>query len=193
MEAYDIVMVLVLVAATVFGAWKGLAWQIASLASLALSYVVSLKISAPLAPLFGNEQPWNRFLAMLVVYVATSLAIWLLFQLVGGAIDRLKLKEFDRQIGALFGLAKGVLLCVAITLFAVSLLPEPQRERILESRSGSYIARLLDEADAVMPEEIHQVLHPYIHKAQEQLQSKSPSERPEHQTAGSRGQGSGIR
>ena len=27
--------------------------------------------------------------------------------MVRGSIDRMKLKEFDRQIGALFGLAKG--------------------------------------------------------------------------------------
>ena len=36
-------------------------------------------------------------------------------------IDRLKLKEFDRQIGAIFGLAKGVLWCAVITFFTVTL------------------------------------------------------------------------
>ncbi len=44
---------------------------------------------------------------MLVLYILTSLAIWLLFRMVSGIIDRVKLKEFDRQMGALFGLAKG--------------------------------------------------------------------------------------
>ena len=38
----------------------------------------------------------------------------------GGAIDRVKLNEFDRQMGALVGFAKGVLLCIAITFFAVT-------------------------------------------------------------------------
>ena len=49
------------------------------------------------------------------------MAIWLVFRLVSGLIDRVRLKEFDRQMGALFGAAKGVLLCVAITFFAVTL------------------------------------------------------------------------
>ena len=34
MELYDICMLVVLVGTTVFGAWKGMAWQVASSASL---------------------------------------------------------------------------------------------------------------------------------------------------------------
>ena len=46
---------------------------------------------------------------MLVLYIVTSLAIWFLFRMVSGIVNRVKLREFDRQMGALFGLAKGVL------------------------------------------------------------------------------------
>ena len=183
MQSYDVFMILVLAAATIFGAWKGLAWQIASLSSIVASYFIALRFSGPLAPLFGDQQPWNRFIAMLALYVGTSLVIWLLFRLVGGVIDRLKLKEFDHQIGAIFGLAKGVLLCVAITLFAASLVPEPQRGNILGSRSGYYIAVLLDRSHAVMPEEIHEVLHPYIHSAEERLGPLGTPAAPAHHTA----------
>ena len=172
MQGYDVFMIVVLICAAVFGGWKGMAWQVASMASLVASYFVSLKFSTPIAPLFGDEEPWNRFLAMLVLYMGTSLVIWVAFRFVGGAIDRLKLKEFDRQIGALFGLAKGVLLCVAITLFAVSLLPAAQRDKILTSKSGYYIAILLDRSDAVMPPGIHDIVHPYIHTVQQQLDPK---------------------
>jgi len=169
MSAYDILMIVVLVGTTIFGAWKGMAWQLASLAALVLSYFVALRFSTQLAPVFGDHEPWNRFLAMLVIYMATSLVIWLLFRLVAGFIDRVKLKEFDRQLGAMFGLVKGVLLCVAITFFAVSLLPDQQKEVVLTSQSGFYIGRLIDKAHAVMPEEIHEVLHPYLHKIQDEL------------------------
>jgi membrane protein required for colicin V production len=174
MEAYDILMIAVLAAATLFGFWKGMAWQIASLASLVLSYFVALQVSPAIAPLFGQEEPWNRFLAMLVIYIVTSLVVWMLFRAVAGAIDRLKLREFDRQLGGLFGLAKGVLLCIAITLFAVSLLPPDKKEEVLNSRSGYYIATLLNESHAIMPEELHDLLHPYLHKAQETLDPDSP-------------------
>lgn len=169
MQGYDIVMLVVLLATTIFGIWKGMAWQIASLASLVVSYFVALQFSVLLAPLFGDTEPWNRFLAMFVLYVGCSLLIWLAFRLVSGVIDRIQLKEFDRQMGGIFGFAKGVLLCVAITLFAVSLLPDQQRTDVLNSRSGYYIAVLLNRTHRVIPDELHDVLHPYLHRAQEKL------------------------
>jgi len=176
LHSYDILMLIVLLATTIFGAWKGMAWQIASLASLVISYCVALKFSDQLAPLLGDSAPWNRFLAMLVLYLVTSMGIWLAFRLVAGMIDRVRLKEFDRQMGALVGAAKGVLLCVAITFFVVTLSARG-REAVLDSRSGHYIAVLIDKADAVMPKEIHDVLHPYLHRLDEKLQPNRPTER----------------
>ena len=76
MSPYDILMIVVLLAATIFGAWKGMAWQLASLASLVLSYFAALKFSPQLAPLISDQAPWNRFVAMLVIYLGTSVAIW---------------------------------------------------------------------------------------------------------------------
>jgi membrane protein required for colicin V production len=179
MQAYDLIMILVLVGATIFGAWKGMAWQLASLASLVASYFVALRVAPSLATSFGDSEPWNLFVAMLVVYMATSLVVWLLFRLVAGLIDRVKLKEFDRQLGALFGLAKGVLLCVAITFFAVSLLPEDKKRDVLGSRSGYYIGVLLSRTHDVVPPEIHDVIHPYLEEIQERLDPASA----ENQTA----------
>ena len=183
MQTYDFIMLAVLLAATLFGAWKGMAWQLASLASFVLSYAVALRFSPHLAPMFGDSQPWNRFLAMLVLYIATSLVVWILFRLVADVIDRVKLKEFDRQLGATFGLAKGVLLCVVITFFAVAMLPEPQKQSILDSRSGYYIGVLLDRSHTVLPEELHDILHPYIHAIDERLDADTSSDRPADHTA----------
>ena len=167
-EPYDICMLAVLVAATVIGAWKGLAWQVASTASLVLSYLVALRFSESLAPRFGQQAPLNRFIAMFVLYMATSLVIWLVFRIVAGGINRVKLREFDRQMGALFGAAKGVLFCVAITFFAVTL-SERGRAAVMHSRSGYMIARLLDRADGVMPRELHDVLDPYLNRLEQNL------------------------
>ena len=161
MQNYDIIMLALLAVATLYGFWRGMAWQIASLASLVASYFVSLHFSPQFAPLFGRQAPLNRFAAMLAIYLGTSLAIWMVFRLVRRFIDQVRLTEFDRHAGALLGAAKGVLLCVAVTFFALSLSAQA-REAILRSRSGFYIARLLDQAEAVMPPEIHQVLNPYL-------------------------------
>lgn len=168
MQIYDICMLAVLGLATVLGAWKGMAWQIASAASMVASYFVALRFSAPLAHHFGPQAPLNRFLAMAALFAGTSLVIWVAFRMVKGFIDRVRLKEFDRQMGALFGAAKGVLICVAITFFAVTL-SSKARSAVLSSRSGYYIAVLLDRAEGVMPRELHQVLDPYLRKLEQHL------------------------
>ncbi len=173
MQTYDLVMILVLVGATIFGFWKGMAWQIASLASLVVSALLSLKFSAQFAPMFGQQAPLNRFSAMLAIYVGSSFVIWTLFRFVSGAIDKVRLEAFDKQLGAIFGFAKGVLLCVVITCFAVLLLPPAQGEAIVASQSGRYIVPLLDKAQSVLPPEVHQVVGPYLDRVEQKLRPGS--------------------
>jgi membrane protein required for colicin V production len=169
MENYDLIMLAVLAAATIFGFWKGFAWQVASIASIVVSYFAALKFADRLAPMISKNEPSNKFVAMLVIYAGTSLAIWMIYRAVGGAIDRVKLHEFDRQMGALVGFAKGVLFCIAITFFAVTILGRAQREKIIASRSGKYIVQVLDKADAVAPPEIKSVIGPLIEKVNQRL------------------------
>lgn len=173
-QIYDVIMLMVLAAAAAWGAWKGLAWQVASIASLALSYFVAHQFSGQVAQHINAAPPWNVGAAMLGLFLGTSLAVWLAFRLVSGAIDKAKLKSFDRQIGALVGLVKGALLCVVITIFAVSLLGPANRDQVVNSKSGHYIAVALDRAQGVMPKEVHRALDPYLHKLDDQL---SPTDR----------------
>ena len=137
METYDIVMIIVLVGAMLFGAVKGFAWQLASILSIVVSYTVAFRYREPFSQSIQADPPWNRFLAMLILYIGTSLLIWVAFRMISGSIDRLKLREFDRQVGALFGLAKGLLYCILITLFAVTLAGERVRERSCTARAAT--------------------------------------------------------
>lgn len=169
MQTYDIIMLVVLAAAAGFGAWKGFAWQIASLGAIVASYVMAMRYREPVSRLIHAEAPWNKFAAMLILYVGTSLVIWIIFRIVSRTIDRVQLKEFDRQIGALFGLAKGLVLCVLITLFSVTLVDEARRRSIIQSRSGYYLTVFMHKSQSVMPPELHRFLEPYLKPFDEQL------------------------
>jgi membrane protein required for colicin V production len=163
MQSYDILMLIVLVGAVLFGVWKGAAWQAASLASIVLSALVAVHSSPAVAPWFGKQEPWNRILAMLVLYVVTAAAIWIVFRLVSNIIDRIQLKEFDRQLGGIIGLAKGVLYCVIITFFVMTLFEsESPRQLVLQSRSGDWIARGIRNANPILPEDVRKYLGKYI-------------------------------
>jgi membrane protein required for colicin V production len=178
MQTYDLLMLVVLGAATLFGFWKGMAWQIASLASLVVSYFAALRFSEQLAPMFGQQAPLNKFVAMLAIYVGSSFVIWTLFRFISGVIDKVRLESFDKQLGAMVGFAKGVLLCVAITFFAVTLLPQPQGEAIVGSQSGRYIVALIDKSHSVFPPEIRQIVDPYLNKIEER---RNPNFQPQAQ------------
>jgi membrane protein required for colicin V production len=171
-QPYDIFMLGVLFFCILYGAWRGMAWEVASLASILVSVLVAARLSGPLAPYLSGEAPWNRFLAMLVLYVLTSLAIWLAFRVVADFINRVQLKEFDRQLGALVGAAKGLLWCIVITFFTVTL-SEPARQTILRSRSGYYIAVATHRAVPILPRELRDVLGKYIDELDEKLDPKT--------------------
>lgn len=162
MENYDLLMLGILGIATVFGAIKGFAWQLASIASITVSYVVAYQFRDPVAETIRADPPWNKFLAMLILYLGTSLVIWVAFRAISRSIDNWKLNSFDRQVGAAFGFVKGVLYCTLATLFAVSLLGPELRGQIVSSRSGYYISMLLDEAGPVIPEEWDGIIRPYL-------------------------------
>lgn len=169
MQGYDLIMLIVLGMATIFGAIKGFAWQVASLASIVVSYIVAYRFRFDVAEMIQAKPPWNQFLAMLILYVGTSFVIWVGFRLLSTSIDRVRLKEFDRHLGAVFGLAKGMVYCLLITMFATSLLGPKQQAAICHSRSGYYIAKALDNSVGVLPKEIHDVVGPYLARLDGQL------------------------
>jgi membrane protein required for colicin V production len=179
LQPYDYLMLAVLVLSTLFGAWKGMAWQIASLASLILSAAVAAHFSGPLAPYFhfSDEASFNRLVAMLALYLLTSLVIWLVFRVVAKIISRVQLKGFDRQAGALLGAAKGVLWCLVITFFAVTL-SERARQTVLHTRSGYYTTLLLRNAAPVLPQEVRNAVGGYIDELNRKLDTNEPSQPP---------------
>jgi membrane protein required for colicin V production len=121
-----------------------------NLAALIVSAVLATRYGERLAPAFGNDLNWNRYLAMLVIYLVSSLAIWIGFRFVRRIVNRFRLQEFDHQIGGLIGLVKGVLLCMVITFFAVTL-STTARTVVFNSYSGYYMSVALHRGVPLLP------------------------------------------
>ncbi|MEM7455087.1 MAG: CvpA family protein [Planctomycetota bacterium] len=173
MSPYDILMLIIFIGAVMFGFWKGLAWQIASLSAIVVSYFVAINFRGQVAPMLGLEEPLDKFAAMLILFLGTSLVIWLIFGRIRATIKRMQLKSFDRQAGALVGALKGALLCMVVTMFSVTLLGSTARQYIIQSRSGHYIASAIDRATTVVPDELHAVIHPHIERYQQAWQEET--------------------
>jgi membrane protein required for colicin V production len=168
-EGYDLVMLGILAAAAALGYFKGIVWQIAWIAGIAASSFLALRFSGQLAPFVGQQAPWNRLIAMLAIYVGTSLAVWLVFRVISGAINAIHLSAFDHQLGLLLGLAKGGLMCIVVTFFAVTLAPA-YRDQIVASRSGKLVAEIIMRADEVLPPNIAEPVQPFVKQFEDQFQ-----------------------
>lgn len=176
MQTYDIIMLVVLGIATFMGAIKGFAWQIASLASIFVSYFVAYTFRNDVAKYIHAQEPWNGFLAMLLLFAGSSFVIWVVFRLMSSAIDQMRLRDFDRHMGALLGLGKGVLYCLLITMFAVTLLGPRQQQAIVDSRSGSYISQILTATNGIVwPKEVEQIVRPYLQRVEQRLEQHQGS------------------
>lgn len=161
MQPYDVFMLLVLGTAMLLGALRGMAWQVASLASIVLSSFVALRYCGLLAPHISDSAGTSRVLAMLILYLVTSFAVGAFFRYVSAAIDRVRLTGFDRQLGALFGAVKGALLCLVITFFAVTMSARA-RQHVLESRSGPLIGSLIHRGEPLLPKDVHDAIDGYL-------------------------------
>ncbi len=161
--SYDLLVLAILIFAVIRGAMKGFVWQLAVIGALVLCFAFAGTSSLVMAPLIPLEPPLNRWIAMLIVYLALSFVAFGAARVLSSWIEKLKFQEYDRHLGALFGLIKGVTFALMLTFFVVTI-SEQQREQILRSYSGHAAALIMDRLHPVMPHELHDVLEPYIHQ-----------------------------
>lgn len=163
---YDAAMAGVVVAGMIWGAWRGVTWQVASIASLVLGYLVAHPASAQLAPHFPGDPVIARALAMLAVYAGVSGLVFLGAWAIRATLRAMKFEAFDRHLGMMLGGVEGALLGVVVTFFVVSLAPAT-REPIFTSPAGRVVGRVMDALGPVLPSEARDALAPFIAQAKQ--------------------------
>jgi len=170
---YDVLTLCILAYATFRGAMKGIVWQLAAIATLEFCFLFAGSLSSTLAPLIRVEPPLNRWIAMFVLYMGFSFVAFGLARVVEGMLEKIKFEEYDRHLGAVLGLLKGVTFSIFLTFFLVTL-SESTRESIMNSESGYAAAVIMDRLDNVMPYELHAILEPYIRRLDDAERDRLP-------------------
>jgi uncharacterized membrane protein required for colicin V production len=160
MTIYDAAMAIVVVAGMVRGAWLGITWQLASIASLILGYVVSHQASAQFTPYFPGEPEVARSLAMATVYVVVSASVFGLARLIREVLHKLKFEAYDRHLGMLLGGSEAACLGMLVTMFVVSLAPAT-RQPIFSSPTGRVVGTVMNNLGPILPDEVRKVLAPH--------------------------------
>ncbi len=160
MTIYDGVMAAVLLVAMARGAWRGITWQLASIASLVLGYLFSYPISGAIAPHLSGAPESARAMSMAGAYVAVSSAVFGAAWMVRNTIRKLKFDAYDRHLGMMLGAVEGVAVGILGTMLVVSVAPD-SRTPIFSSVSGKAVNAVVGVIAPILPGEVHAALEPY--------------------------------
>ena len=124
----DGLLLTVLLLSVLLGAWRGLVYEVLSVASWVAAFVLAQGYAdeaALMLPLDSLSPPLRLAVGFLVVFIAVAFAGGLLAWLVKKLVASVGLRPVDRILGSAFGLARGVVLLLA---FAVVVSMSPMRD-----------------------------------------------------------------
>lgn len=160
---YDLVVLAILAFCTIRGAAKGIIWQLAGIVGVVLCFAFAETIAAAVGPHVSLPPPTNHWVVMFGAYLGFSLLSFSMARSVDKWIEKHEMKEYNQHLGAIFGFAKGVVICLVMTFFIVTM-SASARESLKNSHSGKAAAIIMDRLHPVMPDNLHDALAEYIHQ-----------------------------
>jgi membrane protein required for colicin V production len=136
----DAGIVVVVVLSVLLAAAQGFFFEIFSLAGTVIGYLAAAWGYARLAPTFEPyvKAPWAaNVAAFLVIFVAITLLASAIGRLVRATMKEVGLRWFDRLLGAVFGLARGLVVVMVCALAVASF--APQSPMLAGSRLAPYL------------------------------------------------------
>lgn len=152
LNAFDLVIVGLLVLSAVIGVFRGFVKEVLSLAAWVGAFWVAWAFAVPAGSLFESmlDKPQLRVLAAgMVLFLATLVVATLIGQLIQRTITRTGLAGPDRMLGLLFGALRGAAVIVALVLvlrlFSVQEAPWWQHSALVPyfDRLGAAVVQLL--------------------------------------------------
>jgi len=115
----DWVFLGVLVVSLIIGAWRGLVYEILSVLGWALSFYIAQWFAPEVAavlPLQSASDPVRYAAAFVLIFIVSVFLAGLLAVLFKKLVEAIGLRPVDRTLGAAFGLVRGVILLLAVTV-----------------------------------------------------------------------------
>ncbi len=152
-SAVDWILLAVLGLSLLLGMWRGIIQEVLSLVGWVAAFYVS-QMYAPMAaawlPMDGSSQMLRYAAGFVVVFVAvlvgTALVSWVIKKLVSAV----GLGSLDRMLGSLFGLMRGVVILLAVTVL-VGMTPMRETEGWREARGAQWLQQFLHVLKPVLP------------------------------------------
>ncbi|PUE32454.1 colicin V synthesis protein [Limnohabitans sp. Jir61] len=153
LSAVDWILLAVLGLSLLLGMWRGIVQEVLSLVGWVAAFYVS-QMYAPVAaawlPMEGSSQMLRYAAGFVVVFVAvlvvTALVSWTIKKL----LSAVGLGLLDRFLGSLFGLMRGVVILLAVTVF-VGMTPMRETEAWKQAQGTQWLQQFLHVLKPVLP------------------------------------------
>jgi membrane protein required for colicin V production len=142
MPTLDWIFTAVLLASLLLGAWRGLVYEVLSLAGWVAAFVLAQWFAPDVAvwlPMSGAGEQLRYAAGFVLVFVAAVFAAGLLAFLMGKLMSAVGLRPMDRMLGAVFGVVRGAVLILACAL-VVGMTPL-QEAAEWQASAGARVAR----------------------------------------------------
>lgn len=160
MPVLDWFFVAVLVISLIVGAWRGLVYELLSLINWIAAFVLAQWFAPDMAhylPISNASEVVRYAAGFVVVFVAALFAGGLLASLVRKLVAAVGLRPVDRVLGAAFGVARGVVVLLALALVA-GMTPVVKNPWWQESAGAGVATVALKGLKPVLPEEFGKYL-----------------------------------
>jgi membrane protein required for colicin V production len=150
----DWALLAVLAISVLVGLWRGLVYEVLSLAGWLVAWFVAQRWGASLTeslPLGSPGSASRAGASFAVVFIATLLVWTLLAKLVRMLISATPLQLFDRVLGAGFGLLRGVLILLVVATL-VALTPLSKAPWWQASRGATWLGHAVEVLRPMWPD-----------------------------------------
>lgn len=160
MPTLDWIFLGVLAASMVVGAWRGLVYEVLSVCGWIAAFVLAQWLAPDAAhwlPMAGAAEVMRYAAGFVLVFVAVLFASSLLAFLIKKLVAAVGLRPADRMLGAAFGVLRGVVLLLAVTV-VVGMTPLHSAQSWQEA-TGPHVATVaLADLKPVLPQEFGRYL-----------------------------------
>jgi len=166
MNWLDILLLLVLLLSTVSAAQKGFSREVVGIAAAVVGLVGGIWFyglaGSFLLPYVSSPQVAN-FIGFFIVFLACVILGTAVSAIIRRFVKTVGLSWFDRFLGAVFGVARGALLCMAVltalVAFAPAAAPDAAPSSVAGSRIAPYIVAGANFLVAIAPRELKDSFH----------------------------------
>lgn len=155
MAALDWIFGALLLASMLIGAWRGLVFEVLSVAGWVAAFFVAQWFAADMAawlPLGGADGAIRHAAGFVVVFVLAVFACGFVAWVAKKLIEAVGLRPADRTLGAVFGVVRGLVLMLAVAVVA-GWTPLHEAAWWQESRVAPLLSDVLKGLRPALPEE----------------------------------------